>query len=424
MSADREPWEEILDSHPEILNAIDKHGYCDVSSKDLKEFKEPRNLCYIPYRRNVPSALADRQLSVLAVTNREYRIARTDPFVNIPESMRATEKQIKRVPETILTLQPDMLTSESKMLDAAHVSGVLNETFGEPTSLVIRGREYTGQFDFGLPSVGLSLTDSVRYNVAGVQVEVDGGYEGVSSIHLVEVKTEESPEDMNLRQVVYPHLHYQGKFPDKAIKSYLMFCNLRESSYDIHDIHIQQADPLEVQLGVARKFALHKPHVEPHSRIQHFADVYALEVNPSLTDREAPFPQADRFEYVLNGFQKVADFEPISKADVFQNYQLETGRQHDYYSSVLVWLKLVQSQGDLLTLTNKGEALARAGIKERICKMAEAIFSNEVFYHALRKDNQSARKAMRTFRVGAESTFQRRLLTVNSWIDYFRRALT
>ena len=90
--------------------------------------------------------------------------------------------------------------NESQAIDFAHLTSLLQRFTGEDNLyFTIRGRLYSGQFSFELPSCDHAV------DVTGVQIEVDAGFESHSAIFLIEVKVGRR-EDFHIRQLYYPYL--------------------------------------------------------------------------------------------------------------------------------------------------------------------------------------------------------------------------
>ena len=99
---------------------------------------EPRLACKIDYWQSVPAPLKERGLSVLAVRNTRYKIARTDPFIPIDQTQfeRLEAPDTFSIPDHIQAISPHNISSEAKALDAALASGMIKEVVGEKVGLV------------------------------------------------------------------------------------------------------------------------------------------------------------------------------------------------------------------------------------------------------------------------------------------------
>lgn len=210
-------WNQIFDSLP-IMNEIESCGHYDISAKDIKLFgsREPRLMCKIDNRNMLPYVMKRRSLGILAIRNGLYRIAKFDPFIDV--NLRASGRNqptVLAMPKHIMSLESGRLTSESAVLDAAKASGILEMMFGEEVDLTIRGRCYSPSFDLTI--------DNNKFEVSGVQVEIDGGYEGENYLNLVETKME-IPRTISLRQIAYPHLMWEQKLATrKEVRSFVCF---------------------------------------------------------------------------------------------------------------------------------------------------------------------------------------------------------
>jgi hypothetical protein len=291
---------------------------------------------------------------------------------------------------------------------------MLNRLTSDDVLLTLRGREYVKDFTFQLESGA----KSVQYDVQGVQIEVDGGYEGKNDLSIFEAKmglpanTEDDgmKPNMNLRQLLYPELHYK-QMVSKPVKTYVMFYGLGGFFYFLPFCYGSGTASFDYQ-GY-RLFKLEQEAVVDPKRL--------LEVKIDLhqTGFGAPFPQADSFERVYEIFLKVAEMQNIEKEDLFLNYNL-VGRQHGYYLNVLIWLGLVRRDEGRVVLTELGEEITTYPEKLQVFKIAEIAFSNGIFNAFLNTDKPEISETLRQVNgLTTESTFKRRMKTVISWKKFF-----
>ena len=80
--------------------------------------------------------MRDNELSILAINNGLYRIAKTNPFISVPKIKN--KEVLVKMPAGYITLDPFDINSESGALDIAHVSGILKQVFTEDIELTIR----------------------------------------------------------------------------------------------------------------------------------------------------------------------------------------------------------------------------------------------------------------------------------------------
>ena len=406
-------WNTIFQQLP-ILQTLNRQGnnYYDISATDIKKIgkEEPRLMTKMDFDEQRPKIMRSNGLSILAIKNGLYRIGRFDPFLalNVRPAVKAKRLYL---PKSVTTIDPLHLRHEAVMLDAMLASGALTDVFGEDVHLTIRGRVHSPKFPFGLNGVDLPID--------GVQIEVDGGYEGANSINLVEAKIG-FRSNLSVRQVAYPHLAWEAKKTNgKTVKSFICF-------YE---------EPLIRFIPVLHGLGLWTPD---HAQEKHYTfvdnptfDIHSVQVDPvksapPLKD-PPPFPQADCFPRVLAMFSTVAkqDDATMTKDELLGEFDLDP-RQIDYYANALRWIGLVSKEdgrrsdgeGWSITLTEFGVDVNRMTHAERIEAMARVIFREPLFYNTLHKldlvDGMFKRWGVIT-----DKTRTRRLQTVRAWINYF-----
>lgn len=413
-------WERILEEFPGLERKISRRGFVDIESSVIRRYREPRLACKIDYKRQLPLPLKRQGFSVLAVDNGTYRIARTDPFVDIDWAglNRRIAPQVFTLPEHIQALAPRSISSESKALDAALASGMLDAALDDKVALVLRGREFCKPITFSLRDTGRTRRQ-VRYQAKGVQIEVDGGYEGRNAIHLIEAKMTVS-DNLNLRQLLYPQLHYQQLY-DKEVRTHVLLYEHGRGYF--HFLRFSGT-------GNAYQFSDYARYaLEGYSCSYKWQNLAATSVDLERTNAAAPFPQADDFVKVFAGLRELNKSGPLTKEEIFYEYDISP-RQFGYYLNVLLWMKLAEeAPGDTeatgsarrYRLTGEGQSICVEADLEALFRMAQIAFSNDLFNLFLHGDAPDIPVRIRE-RNGliTDSTFQRRLQTVKSWKRYFR----
>lgn len=377
-----------------------------------------RNMCKVDSRPELPDVMAENGLALLAVSNGAYCISHFDPFVEIP-APRTTSYVEKPAPEGFISLASGTGAGESKYLDTAMYAGMLQDVFGEEVFLTLRGRRRgTGShFAFEL--------DGRPFDVRGVQIEVDGGYEGQHSLHLVEAKIG-NPGSVSIRQVLYPVLYWRGIAAEaarslhgsrqKPVLSYVLLYD--EPLYRVVPIDcdgtLARADVSRERiftLSDPRQLSLLEIPVDPRGR---------------LFDHDTPFPQADDFNKVLTMLSLIGSCRMQTKADLFDQLGV-VSRQVDYYLNTLLWMKLctivrTPDSGRVIELTQKGTRVCKMSRIGRLQEMANIIFSEPVShaaFHGTDVERSYANLPMYWQRLSGE-TRHRRAGTMQSWIRYFR----
>lgn len=394
-------WENIFDKY-KLLNDIRRNGYVDITADAIKaiEGKEPRNLTKVDFREKLPNIMKEEGLSILAIKNGLYRIAPNDPFIDIEENI-STEIIELEAPQNIISIDPFNIKSESAALDIAAVSDMHRMVFGEESQLTIRGR-LRGSLEFNI--------EQIPYNIEGVQIEVDGGYEANNAIHLIEAKIGYS-NNINIRQLLYPQLFWENQINGrKDIKSYVFYLQgdiFRFIPY-YYDGVIGYAEHSE-----EKAFRFREPTTG--------FSIYSVEVNHNNIDTSVPFPQADRFETINTMLLLISEHTCLSKEDLSSNFDI-VDRQIDYYFNVLKWLKVCKEEEECLILTQKGQNIVSLPFRQRIEALAKIVFSDPISNAVLHRRAINP-DYFHVYNVHSGSTINRRLGTIRSWIKYFKNIL-
>lgn len=400
-------WEKIF-RELDILGHIGRDGYFDITAPEIKRYgnhREPRLMTKVDFREHLPGVMADNDLSILAISNGSYRIARTDPFINVVETLPTNITSVT-FPNELLTLTPTSISSESSALDIAFVSEMLDHVFQEKTVLTIRGRfRATIPFDFSL--------NGVEYPVNGVQIEVDGGYEGAGSINLVEAKIG-SRNNINIRQLLYPELYWRKRTGgNKRIRSFIFY--YQEPYFRF----------IPFVIDGASMFADHSRELaftfqEQEERF----DLYSIKARErdDLVNLTAPFPQADKFDKVLAMLTAIDSQGPVAKKELTLDFDI-VDRQIDYYYNTLKFMGLAESDRDNIWLTDRGREIARLPHRRKLQEMARIIFSEPIFNSALKRGVDVVDTGLFSRWGVGGSTIPRRVKTVRGWVEYFRGEL-
>jgi hypothetical protein len=394
-------WQAIFDEL-RIVEKVDAGGFCDITALQIKKItgREPRLMAKIDFREQLPSCMEKQGLGLLAISNGSYRTGRFDPFVAIEPEIRAAPEKMS-FPRGFLTLDPQALNSESAALDAALLGGILARIFGEDVALTIRGRTRNMPFEFSL--------SGITFPVDGVQIEVDGGYEGAGSVNLVEAKIG-ARSNINLRQLLYPQMAWEKALAGrKKVRSFICFYQEPVLRFIpvLYDGALCRADHAN-----ERAFLL-----EPEARL----NLMAIPERPAapLPLLGVPFPQADSFETVLAMLAITAREECVEKEKLLGDFDVDP-RQIDYYSSVMRWLGLVEQNDGVLRMTAEGRRIAALAHAERMQALADIIFGEPIFHHALHHGVDSVPDSLFERWKCSGSTIGRRKQTVAAWIKYFR----
>lgn len=193
-----------FEQKPFILTAAQIKTSC-ISFKSTVD-KEPRILCKQDTRSDRPSVFIRKGLFILPKKNGTYYILKGEGYVDVPD---ITTPIIDYESKLDFELESSLVgDSEMQFLDFAYANSLIRTFMNDPSLvLTIRGRKYTPKFSF---YVGDKKLDTVS-----VQTEVDAGYEGRSSIVLIEAKNI-SATNVIIRQLYYPFRQWSEKTTKKV----------------------------------------------------------------------------------------------------------------------------------------------------------------------------------------------------------------
>ena len=198
-------WKQLFEKHG-ILEKIEKHGVFEITSSQINKFREARLMTKFDHRKNLPEIFKKHKLSILPITRGSYLISQFEAYKDFEE--KNTEIIKVSFPTFIESIDYENITSESAALNCAYVSGILAD-FIEDERIIptVSGRMGSDTFDFLIKT--RSGTD-VRVNVNNSQIEIDGGFEGVETLSLIEAKNSLS-DDFLIRQLYYPYRLWRNK---------------------------------------------------------------------------------------------------------------------------------------------------------------------------------------------------------------------
>jgi len=274
-------------------------------------------------------------------------------------------------------------------------------------------------FDFNINSKKSLL----NVNVNNSQIEIDGGYEGIESLNLIEAKNSIS-KDFLIRQVFYPYKLWENKITKKVRPLFLTYSNgifhFREYMFE---------DPTHynsLKLIREKKYAIRDGAINIEL-IQKTLNQVKIVKEPTI-----PFPQADSFERVINLCELLNENKVLNREYITDNYDFNV-RQTNYYTDAGRYLGLIdkkQESGEIIYfLTESGQNLFNLSIIDRQQKFIELILSHLVFNKALNfyfKKSEAPNKdeiveimkESDLYNVESESTYKRRSSTISSWINW------
>ena len=411
-------WEKLFTKY-EILKRIEIDGAFHISAGQIKEFREPRLMVKFDHTVNLPRIFAKNDLAILPITRGDYVISRFNAYHKFEDTSSPVVSF--SLPSRIQSLNSNNITSESAALNCALSAGIIADFMEEDNVfLSVSGRMSSGAFSFNIIDSKSGLPRQV--NVNNSQIEIDAGYEGISSLALFEAKIDLS-DDFLIRQLYYPFRTWQDRITKPVRPIFFVYSNgiyklyeyayedfnsynslylVKQKNYAIEDTKISWADIQEI---LERVIIVHEP--------------------------EIPFPQADKFERVIN-LCELLNAHNLTRTDVTEQYTF-TSRQTNYYTDAARYLGLLDKHTEngqiVYSLTDKGRKILNMKFKQRQLAYCESILSHKAFNLSLRlyfqknkmpSTNEILNIMMQShlFNVESDETFRRRAKTIKGWINW------
>ena len=410
-------WEQIFEKR-RILDKIESEGRVSIASEDINRFREARLMTKFDHRSQLPKLFISNNLSILPTSRGSYEIGAFETFCDF--NKEETEIVPVEFPNFLESIDYKYITSEATAINCAFVSKILQDFTNEENLLpTVSGRMSSSIFDFKINS----NKGAVKINVDNSQIEIDGGYEGDSSLNLIEAKNYIS-DDFLIRQLYYPYRLWSDKVSKQVRPIFLTYSNgifhLRE--YEFTEAEFYNS----IQLVKQKKYTVRDGVINVEA-IQNILDSIRAVKEPDL-----PFPQADSFERVINLCELLKQKGFLCKEDITQNYDFDS-RQTDYYSNAAKYLGLIEFVRENnrigCILTKTGARIFNMSIVDRQLEFVKLILSHSPFKNTLKlyfdkgeipskNEIVEIMKEAKLHKVGSDETYKRRASTVISWTNW------
>lgn len=413
-------WEVLFQRH-DIVQKVDDNGVFNISAAEINTVKEARLMTKFDHDANLPQIFKYNGLCILPDSRGTYVIGRFDCYQKLP-GLKREDIEDASLPSDLESLPTKDISSESIDLLCAYHAGMIKSTLEEPLELTIFGRMATGKFDFSILDTGTQQPRAITVNKA--QCEIDGGYEGASCFALVEAK-KGTVTDFNVRQLYYPFRLWSRNLIKPVVPVFFACSNEVYSFYVYRFNQLKNYNSLE--LVRARHYQIVPTEIE-------VADVRRILAQTKVQPEpdNVPFPQADKFERIIDLLTALASSEGfISRDKVTIDYDFDA-RQTDYYTSAGRYLGIIESlrsaeEGTVYQLTAKGMALTNKDARSRNLALVEILLSRRVFRAAMESYLKTGElppvalvmKSMNDAKIPLnETTRERRAQTVIGWIRW------
>lgn len=402
----------------DILHHIDNDGCFIVSANQIKKYREPRLMAKFDHAINLPELFSSNQLSILPIARGGYIIARFNAY----HKFELSNSKIYRasLPPFIHSLDANCISSEAIALNCAYASGIIADFMADSEIIAtVSGRMGSGEFSFTINDME---RNSHLVNVRNAQIEIDAGYEGVSSLALFEAKMDLS-EDFIIRQLYYPYRVWQNRISKPVRPIFIIYSN---GIYRLAEYRFEDPNNYNSLVLVQQKNYSVEDTMISITDIQEVLENTILVSEPAIS-----FPQADSFERVIN-LCEILNMKEMSRNDVTEQYDFDT-RQTNYYTDAARYLGLLTKKTEYNTvvysITKKGKRILSLGYKQRQLEFCRCILSHKVFNELFRiylrrgimpstNETVNVMKVSGIYNVKSDSTYMRRASTIKSWISW------
>lgn len=413
-----EAWGRLFDKY-QILQHIETDGSFTISATQIKEYREPRLMAKFDHTINLPKLFVENRLAILPITRGDYVISHFDAYHKFePDNGPITRVSL---PSHIQSLDIGNIPSEAIALNCAVASGIIADFMSdEDIVATVSGRMGSGIFSFDISDI--ETGNIRRVDVNNSQIEIDAAYEGVSSLALFEAKRDLS-EDFLVRQLYYPFRVWQARVTKHVKPIFLVYSNgiYRLYEYAFEDINNYSS----LHLIKQRNYSVEDTTIS-------VSDIQGVLENAEIVaEPDIPFPQADRFERVINLCELIST-QDLSRTDVTEKYAFDA-RQTNYYTDAARYLGLIEKYREsgtpIYSLSNVSRQILNFGFKQRQLAFCKLILSHKVFNDTLRRYLQNGvmpqtheiveiMKQSNLYKVESESTYVRRSSSIKGWINW------
>lgn len=420
-TTNKEAWQLLFEKY-NILEEINNNGYFKITAKQINEYREARLMTKFDNSANLPELFKDNKLAILPITSNSYMIAK---FQTYQEFEKTEDEEIIKInfPEYIQSLDYNNITSEALAINCAYITQIL-ENFLDEEDLVptISGKMGSGNFEFKI-NKNEGENEYINVTVQNSRIEIDGGFEGVNSLALIEAKNVIS-DDFMVRQLYYPYRLWKSKINKPVRPIYMVYSN---GIFNVYEYKFENdEDYSSIKLVKNKKYSIEDTDIEIADIEYIFNNIKSYTKEPRIA-----FPQADSFERVINLCELLSE-EPKSKNEITENYAFDE-RQTNYYTDAGRYLGLISKERKykniIFDLTDTGRKILKLRYKQRQLEYVKLILKHKVFYDYLKLYFERAEKPLiidtvdimkncNLYNIKSESTYKRRSSTIRGWIEW------
>jgi hypothetical protein len=298
--------------------------------------------------------------------------------------------------------------SENNALNVADISGMIADLAKEDVKQTIAGRMRAKQFEFNVRNEEGFFPISVQRP----QIEIDGGYESINKLIVIEAKNLE-PDDFIIRQLYYPYRYWKMKVNKEIVPVFLTYKNGIYTFYIYEFVDLNNYNSIRLKEKLSYTITFNKSNK---------VEFDSIEVKD--TNNEVQFPQADAFNRIIDLISALAE-TPKSTDQITELFEF-TSRQSSYYTSAARYLGLINEKSPH-ELTELGREISSLNILDRNKKLVRLILSHKPFYETFKlflKNRSIPNKdilisiLLKETNIESESTLFRRASTLKGWLTW------
>lgn len=411
-------WEKLFQKY-NIENKVQRNGYFEITSSQINEYREARLMTKFDHRNNLPKLFSKNKLSILPITRGSYIISQFDAYKDFEE----LNSEITKVsfPDYIESIDYESITSEAMAINCAYVTGIIADFMDDENVVpAVSGRMSSSSFQFSIKNI--VSQNNIPINVVNSQVEIDGGFEGINNLALLEAKNSIS-DDFLVRQLYYPFRLWNSKIA-KQVKS--IFMTYSNDIFSFYEYEFQDPNDYNSLLLLKQKnYIIEQEDICLEDILNILNSVVIVE------EPEIPSPQADSFKRIINLCELLLE-KDLTKEDITSNYDFDP-RQTDYYVNAGRYLGLIDKRKDgrkpIYIISELGKRILKQKYRARQLSFVKLILEHKAFNDTLRlylqkgevPTKEQIMKIMQNanmFNVGSKKTFKRRASTIASWVNW------
>lgn len=420
-TTNKEAWKLLFEKY-NILEEINKNGFFKITAKEINEYREARLMTKFDNSANLPDIFKDNDLAILPITSNSYMIAKFQPYMKFEKT---EDEEIEKInfPSHIQSLDYNNITSEALAINCAYITQILEHFLDEEDLFpTISGKMGSGNFEFKINKKE-NEEEFIKVSVQNSRIEIDGGFEGVNSLALIEAKNVIS-DDFMVRQLYYPYRLWKSKINKPVRTIYMVYSN---GIFNVYEYKFENdEDYSSIKFVKSKRYSIEDTEIDFSDIEEIYNDVKKFDEEPKIA-----FPQADSFERVINLCELLLE-EPRTKNEITENYAFDS-RQTNYYTDAGRYLGLIKKYKDnkkiVFELTETGRKILNLRYKQRQLEFVKLILNHKAFYDYLRVyfehseqpttlDTIEIMKQCNLYNIKKESTYKRRSSTIRGWIEW------